>query len=202
MQILNGYIYNFMRPLFKAQCVFVLVTKNGSQHSKLGNEMSKLVYDAIGKYIHPTNYRQIIKMQSLHVLNDKERQVLSEDQKHGLFVAKVHYQKWWSHKVAVRAHKSLQKLQGTKGSEVDMEVNNRFGSSCSTATFEPATECAWSQHARPKATATRVILSCTGDAFFSDFVASPAHQGGYTCDKFWRQIKGRANPILQETWAL
>ena len=38
--------------------------------------------------------------------------------------------------------------------------------------------------------------------FFSDFVASPARQGGFTCDKFWRQIVGRANRILQETWAL
>ena len=35
--------------------------------------------------------------------------------------------------------------------------------------------------------------------FFSDFVASPARQGGYTCDKFWRQIEGRSNRILQET---
>ena len=32
--------------------------------------------------------------------------------------------------------------------------------------------------------------------FFSDFVASPARQGSYTCDKFWRQIEGRANRIL------
>ena len=38
--------------------------------------------------------------------------------------------------------------------------------------------------------------------FFSDFVASPARKGGYTCDKFWRQIEGRANRILRETWAL
>ena len=38
--------------------------------------------------------------------------------------------------------------------------------------------------------------------FFSDFVASPARRGGYTCDKFWRQIEGRVNRILQETWAL
>ncbi|XP_068727964.1 uncharacterized protein [Montipora capricornis] len=57
MQILDGYI-NFVRPLLKPQCDFVLVTKNGSQHSKLGNQMSKLVFDAIGKYIHPTRYRQ------------------------------------------------------------------------------------------------------------------------------------------------
>ena len=53
MQVLDGCI-NFVRPLLKPQCDFVLVTKNGSQHSKLGNEM--LVFDAIGKYIHPTRY--------------------------------------------------------------------------------------------------------------------------------------------------
>ncbi|XP_068726443.1 uncharacterized protein [Montipora capricornis] len=112
MQILDGYI-NFVRPLLKPQCDFVLVTKNGSQQSKLGNEMSKLVFDAIGKYIHPTRYRQIVETQSLHALDDKEH-------------------------------------QGTKGSEVDMEVNTRFGSSSSTVTFEPAFECARSEHARPK----------------------------------------------------
>ena len=65
MQILDAYIH-FVRPLLKPQCDFVLVTKNGSQHSKLGNEMSKLVFDAIGKYIHPTRYRQIVETQSLH----------------------------------------------------------------------------------------------------------------------------------------
>ncbi|XP_067030575.1 uncharacterized protein [Acropora muricata] len=56
LQIPDGYIH-FVRPLLKPRCDFVLVTKNGSQHSKLGNEMSKLVFDAIGKYIHPTRYR-------------------------------------------------------------------------------------------------------------------------------------------------
>ena len=39
MQILDGYIH-FVRPLLKPLCDFVLVTKNGSQHSKLGNEMT------------------------------------------------------------------------------------------------------------------------------------------------------------------
>ena len=60
MQILDGYIH-FVRPLLQPRCDFVLVTKNGSQHSKLGNEMSKLVFDAIGKYVHPTRYRQIVE---------------------------------------------------------------------------------------------------------------------------------------------
>ena len=149
MQILNGLI-NFVRPLLKPQSDFVLVAKNGSQHSKLGNEMSKLVFHAIGKYIHPTCYRQIVKTLSLHALDDKEHQVLSEDQKHSSIVAKVHYQKRGSREVAVKAHECLQKLQGTKGSEVDMEVNTRFGSSSSTVTFEPTFECARSENARHK----------------------------------------------------
>ena len=124
MQILEGYI-NLLRPLLKPQCDVVLVTKDGSQHSKLGNEMSKLVFDAIGKYIHPTRYRQIVETQSLHALNDKEHQALSEIQKHSSVVAKLHYQKRRSREVAVKAHECLQKLQGTKGSEVEMEVNTR-----------------------------------------------------------------------------
>ena len=149
MQILDRYI-TFVRPLLKPQCDFVLVTKNGSQHSKLGNEMSKLVFDAIGKYIHPTCYCQIVERQSLHALDDKEHQVLSEDQKHSSIVAKVHHQKRRSREVAVKAHECLQKLQGTKGSEVDMEVNTRFGSSTSTVTLEPTFECARSENARHK----------------------------------------------------
>ena len=81
MQILHGYI-NFVRPLLKPQCDFVLVTENGSQHSKLGKEMSKLVFDAIGKYI-----GQIVETQSLPTLDVKEHQLLSEDQKHSSVVA-------------------------------------------------------------------------------------------------------------------
>ena len=149
MQILDGYI-TFVRPLLKPQCDFVLVTKSGSQHSKLGNEMSKLVFDAIGKYIHPTRYRQIVETQSLDALNDKEHRLLCEDQKHSSVVAKVHYQKRRSREVAVKTHECLQKLQGTKGSEVDMDVNTRFGSTSSIAPFEPAIECARSENARPK----------------------------------------------------
>ena len=66
MQVLDSYI-NFVRPLLKPQCEFVLVTRNWGQHSKLGDVMSKLVFDAIGKFIHPTRYRQIVETpQSAH----------------------------------------------------------------------------------------------------------------------------------------
>lgn len=126
MQVLNGYI-SYVKPLLKPQCDFVLVNRNGGQHGILGDVMSKLVFDAIGKYIHPTRYRQIVEMQSLSQLTSEEQRILSEDQKHSSAVAKVHYQKQRLCKVAVKAQKCLQKVQGTKGSEVDKEANARFG---------------------------------------------------------------------------
>ena len=121
MQVLETYI-KFVRPLLKPQSDFVLVTRNGGQHSKLGDVISKLVFDAVGKYIHLTRYRQIDETQSLNLLTSKEQRILSEDQKHSSAVAKVHYQKQRSREVAAMAHECLQKLQGTKGSEVDKEV--------------------------------------------------------------------------------
>ena len=42
MQVLESYI-KLVRPLLKPQCDFVLVTRNGGQHSNLGYIMSKLV---------------------------------------------------------------------------------------------------------------------------------------------------------------
>ena len=132
MQVLNGYI-SYVRPLLKPQCAFVLVNRNGGQHGKLGEIMSKLVFDAIGKYIHPTRYRQIVETQSLNELTSEEQRILSEDQKHSSAVAKVHYQKQRSREVALKGHKCLQKLQGAKGSEVDEDVNARLGNSASNA---------------------------------------------------------------------
>ena len=132
MQVLNGYI-SYVRPLLKPRCDFVLVNRNGDQHGKLGEIMSKLVCDAIGKYIHPTRYRQIVETQSLNQLSSEEQRILSEDQKHSSAVAKVHYQKQRSREVALKGHECLQKLQGSKGSEVDEEVHARLGDSTSEA---------------------------------------------------------------------
>ena len=123
MQVLSSYI-SYVRPLPKPRCDFVLVNRNGGQHGKLGKIMSKLVFDAIGKYIHPTRYRQIVETQSVNQLTSEEQRILS-DQKHSSAVAKVHYQKRRSREVAVKAHECLQKLQGSKGSEVDEDVQAR-----------------------------------------------------------------------------
>ena len=132
MQVLNGYI-SYVRPLLKPQCDFVLVNRNGGQHGKLGEIMSKQVFDAIGKYIHPTRYRQIVETQSLNQLTSEEQRVLSEDQKHSSAVAKVHYQKQRSREVALKGHECLQKLQGAKGSKLDEDVCARLGDSTSDA---------------------------------------------------------------------
>ena len=134
MQVLDGYI-SYVRPLLKLQCDFVLVNRNGGQHGKLGEIMSKLVFDAIGKYIHPTRYRQIVETESLNQLTSEEQKILSADQKHSSAVAKVHYRKRRSREVAVKAHECLQKFQGRKGSEVDEDVQARFGGSTSSSTM-------------------------------------------------------------------
>ena len=127
---LNGYL-SHVRPLLKPQCDFVLVTRNGGQHGKLGEIMSKLVFDAIGKYIHPTRYRQIVETQSIHQLTSEEQRFLSEDQKQRSTVAKVHYQKQRSREVALKGRECLQKLQSTKGSEVVDYIYARLGGSTS-----------------------------------------------------------------------
>ena len=154
MQVLDGYI-SYVRPLLKPQCDFVLVNRNGGQHGKLGEIMSKLVFDAVGKYIHPTRYRQIVETQSLDQLTSEEQRILSEDQKHSSAVAKVHYQKRRSREVALRAHECLQKLQGSKGSEVDEDVQARFGGSTSSSTLSVETmENASSSRPRKSVTST------------------------------------------------
>ena len=48
-----------------------------------------LVFDAIGKYIHPTRYRQIIETESCETLDATEHEWTSEDQKRSSHVAKI-----------------------------------------------------------------------------------------------------------------
>ena len=128
MQVLDGYI-TFIRPLLKPDCDYVLVTRNGGQHSKIGQLMSKLVFDATGKYIHPTRYRQIIETASRQQLDSHEQDTISEDQKHSSVVAKVHCQKHRSREIATKAHACLQKLHGEKGAELNTDVRTRLSHS-------------------------------------------------------------------------
>ena len=132
MQVLDGYI-NHIRPLLRPTCDFVLVTRNGGQHNKLGELMSKLVFDATGKYFHPTRYRQIVKTASCRQLSSSTQSTISEDQKHSSVVARVHYQKQRSREVASKAHEYLERLHGKKGSELEIDVRSRLsGNSASS----------------------------------------------------------------------
>ena len=125
MQVLDGYI-NHVRPLLKPNCDYVLVTRNGGQHNKLGELMSKLVFDGTGKYVHPTRYRQIVETASCKQLSSSAQSTISEDQKHSSVVARVHYQKQRSREVASKAHKCLEELHGDRGTELEMEVRSRL----------------------------------------------------------------------------
>jgi hypothetical protein len=91
--------------------------------------MSKMVFDATGKYIHPTRYRQIVETASHKQLNTSEQGMVSEDQKHSSVVARVHYQKRRSREIATKAHECLQKLQGEKGTELNIDVRTRLSHS-------------------------------------------------------------------------
>jgi len=130
MQVLNGYIL-YVRPLPKPSCDFVLVNRNGGQHGKLGEIMSKLVFVEIGRYIHPMHYRQIVETQSLDQLTSEEQRILSEDQKHSSAFANGSKRK--SREIVVRTYECLQNRQGSKDSEMDKDVQARFGGSTSSS---------------------------------------------------------------------
>ena len=81
--------------------------------------LSVLVFQAIGKYIHPTRYRQIIEMESVNKLDLQEQRFVSEDQKHSSNVARVHYQKLRSRDVALKGRSCMEKLRGDGGKVMD-----------------------------------------------------------------------------------
>ena len=81
--------------------------------------MGKLVLDAIGKYINPTRYRQIIETESCETLDTTEQEWISEDQKHSSYVAKVHYRKKRSRAMALKGQQFLKKLKGQEGEMVE-----------------------------------------------------------------------------------
>ena len=68
LTLFTGYI-NYIRPRLNLACNYLLVCRNGKQISKLTNIFGRVVYEAIGKYINPTRYRQIIETESIEKLN-------------------------------------------------------------------------------------------------------------------------------------
>ena len=57
--------------------------------------MSILTFQAIGKYIHPTRYRQFVETESALRLLSEEQSLVSRDQKHSSQAAKTHNKNLW-----------------------------------------------------------------------------------------------------------
>ena len=121
IKIIDDYI-SYIRPLSHPKCNFILISKKGYQLSRLSDAMGKLVFDAIGKYIHPTRYRQIIETESSETLDTTEQEWISEDQKHSSHVAKIHYRKKRSRDVALKGQQCLKKLKGQEGEMVEKQL--------------------------------------------------------------------------------
>ena len=114
--IINGYI-TCIRNRLNPCCNYLLISRNGKQLSQLSGIFGRIVYQAIGKYINPTRYRQIIETESSQSLDAQEQEMLSEDQKHTSQVAKVHYKKQQSREVAQKGKHCMEKLRNENSSQ-------------------------------------------------------------------------------------
>ena len=131
LTFINNYI-NFIRPRLNPLCDYVLICRNGTQLSKLSDIFGRIVFQAIGKYINPTRYRQIVETESAEKLSPLEQSHLTEDQKHTSNVGKIHYQKLRSESVALKAKSSFNKLcDSTTSAEQIAIINSDIPSKCS-----------------------------------------------------------------------
>ena len=111
LDVIDSYV-QIIRPLCKPKCDFVLVTNNGTQYTAIGSAMSLLVHQAIGMYINPTRYRQIVETESVGRLSKEQQEAISKDQKHSSYVAKRSYQKKLSRDVAEAGAQCMKELVG------------------------------------------------------------------------------------------
>ena len=71
MGMVGDYVQH-VRPLLDPQSDYLL-NRDGTQFQKLTDLLSVLVFQAIGKYIHPTRYRQIIETKNVNKLDLQRR---------------------------------------------------------------------------------------------------------------------------------
>lgn len=121
LKIIDLYVTH-VRPRLHPKCNFVFLNTNGAMQQNLCNCMSILVHQAIGKYIHPTRYRQIVETESVERLSAEDQQAISKDQKHSSHVAQVHYQKKLSREVAEKGKECMQKLTSTSRTGVNEAI--------------------------------------------------------------------------------
>ena len=121
LEVLDMYI-SVIRPKMNPQCDYVLVSTTGRQYTAFTVAMTLLVKQAIGKYVHPTRYRQIVETSSSERLSPEEQEIISADQKHSSNVARLSYKKKESRKVAVRGKECMKKMLASSMLESTVEV--------------------------------------------------------------------------------
>ena len=87
--------------------------------------MSKLVYEAIEKHIHPTRYWQIVETESAEKLSLGEQDIISRDHKHSSHVARTYYQKISSRDVATKARQCMDKLRSQSQPAKSLTMDNK-----------------------------------------------------------------------------
>ena len=139
LSLLNSYL-DVIRVRLNPVCDYVLVCKNGKQLSRLSDIFGRIVFQAIGKYINPTRYRQIIETESAEKLDSEDQMALSEDQKHTSQVAKVHYQKVTSRIKAQKGNECMDKLRNTENSISSIRDINVTATNETSIRFEISTD--------------------------------------------------------------
>ena len=153
LKVIRHYI-NFVRPRLHPVCEFVFVTRTGRQLSKLSSILGNMVYEAVGKYIHPTRLRQVIETESALHLSPEQQAAVSEDQKHSSHVARVHYKKLRSRDVAFKAKEALSGLSGRLSSTSSTKlINELTEQNTPNITTQPRIKCEEEQTGRAKKTA-------------------------------------------------
>ena len=90
------------------------------------------MFEAIGKYINPTRYRQIMETESCNNLELDECTWISEDQKHSSQAAKTYYQKKEIERGCPPDRQTcLKKLCGEEGIKMEEELQSFIQKECS-----------------------------------------------------------------------
>ena len=117
VQKVLGIYIETVRPHLNPSCDYVLVTNGGKQYTSFSTAMALLVKEAIGKYINPTRYRQIVETESASRLSSEEQSIISRDQKHSSNVAERSYKKRLSRDIATKGKQCMEKMLGENRNE-------------------------------------------------------------------------------------
>ena len=101
-----------IRPRMQPKCCYVVISNSGRQYNSFTTAMTILVKQAIGKYVHPTRFRQIVETASGDRLTPTEQEAVTADQKHHSYVAQRSYKKKLSREVADKGKECMGKMLG------------------------------------------------------------------------------------------